>query len=124
MRFARPAQLMLVAGALACALVPDGTDAAEPRQAQVTNPHEGSAERPVSSPATVDSVSGQVLRAAASGWVAVRQGEVLGEGTRVQVLRGAALVLRFDSGETMRFEPGPTGETVLVVVQKRAPRGH
>ena len=123
MRHARPAQTMLAAGALACALAALGASASEPRPPHATNPQERSAELPVSSPATVDSVSGQVLRASANGWVAVRQGDLLDEGTRVQVLRGAALVLRFDSGETMRFEPGRTGETVMVVVRKRTPRG-
>ena len=123
MRFARLAHLMLAAGALACAPAAKGAGVAEPRPPHATNPQETSAERPVSSPATVDRVSGEVLRASPNGWVAVRQGDVLDEGTRVQVLRGAALVLRFDSGETMRFEPGRTGETVMVVVRKRTPRG-
>jgi hypothetical protein len=63
------------------------------------------AEVPVPSAGTVESVSGEVMRATASGWVPVRTGESLPDGTQVQLLRGAVLVIRFAPDEVRRFSP-------------------
>jgi len=74
---------------------------------------------PVPAPGTVDSVSGEVIRATASGWVPVRVGESLPDGTKVQLLRGAVLEVRFSPDDVRRFAPAKGARSLTVVVQRR-----
>ena len=74
---------------------------------------------PVPAPGTVESVSGEVIRATASGWVPVRVGESLPDGTKVQLLRGAVLEIRFSPDDVRRFAPAKGARSLTVVVRRR-----
>jgi hypothetical protein len=81
--------------------------------------HHGAPEMPIPAAGTVESVSGEALRATASGWVPVRVGESLPDGTKVQLLRGAVLLVRFSSDEVERFAPAPGHRSLTIAIKRR-----
>ena len=73
----------------------------------------------VPSAGTVESVSGEVLRATQSGWVPVQPGERLADGARIQLLKGASLTVRYASGEVLVFKPAPSQRSLMLTVSQK-----
>ena len=73
----------------------------------------------VPSAGTVESVSGEVLRATQSGWKPVQPGEPLEDGARIQLIRGASLTIRYPSGEVRAFKALPSQRSLTLTVNQK-----
>ena len=81
--------------------------------------HPPAAERQVASAGTVESVSGRAMKATRDGWAPLRAGDALADGTSIQLMRGAALSVRYESGEVVRYAPAPSAQSLEIVVRRR-----